>query len=355
MIRDNQQDQDTPITMDLLTPQKNIELVLVSDDYKKIEQYKSTIDFSKPTELIQYGIASQNRLSDFSDILLKQVREKNTNEIDLIITDLLNNIKHFDQVIHKKPFLFFFKTKKKEIQHIQTSYYTIQQTLDLIIIHLEKQYLYLLKGSKLFDKLYQENEVYYKDLSLYIIAGEETINKFKEEIKNLSLTNTFEQKSFSPEKQTYIDLKYQLERFEKRLLDLKLNLTISLQLAQQIRLIQNNNILLINKIQSIISNTLPLWKNQIAVYLALNQAQQTLKIQHSLTQATDVLVQTNNQNLKDMNVQIATKNNNRSFNLKKINQDLLQTINDVIKIQKEETASRQKLESNLTNSSSLAP
>jgi uncharacterized protein YaaN involved in tellurite resistance len=294
---------------------------LTPADEEKIVRYKTTINLAAAgkSHIIQYGAEAQHKMVSFSETVLSQVRNKDVGEVGDILSGLVTNLRTFDKSIHKPGILSFFQSLKKKILRIKAEYTKIEKNVVQVEHQLERHYQTLLKDIHLFDKLYEQNEQCFKDLSLYIYAGED------------KLAETDREKLSDTEKA-------QLHQFEKKLHDLKLSRMISFQLAPQIRLVQSNSIVLMEKIQSSIVNTLPLWRNQMVLALGLVHTQQALEAQRAVTEATNQLLRRNSEILHTSSAQIA-KENERSIvdveTLQKVNTELFATINDVMAIQQE--------------------
>lgn len=292
-------------------------LELTSEEEKKVVEYKSQIDISNKSQLIQYGAASQNRMVTFSETVLSQVRNKDMGGVGELLSGLLTDLKTFDKTMNKGGIFSIFMGLKKKLVYLKNQYTKAETNVVKVERQLEKHYQTLLKDIHLFDKLYEQNEQYFRELSLYIYAGEEKI----EELRKSELTNEEQQ---------------QLHYFEKKIHDLKVSRMISLQMAPQVRMIQNNSAVLMDKIQSSIVNTLPLWRNQMVLALGLIHSQQALDAQKAVNDATNEMLRRNSDMLHSSSVQLA-KENERSIvdmdTLHKINSDLFATIDEVLAIQ----------------------
>lgn len=333
-----------------LTPNSNaneeVQPLFTSEEKNRIQQLKSQIDLSSPAEVIQYGIASQNSISAFSNEILKQVQTKELGEAQDILIDLRTNIKDFDSVISEKSFFSFFDSIVKRIKRIRAKYSSIESNINAIELRLERHYKTLLKDINVFEKLFDENQSYYKELCVYIAAGDERLLELHNKV--LPQLKADADSSGDVEKiQEYKDMEQQVFRFERRLHDLKLTRTVVLQNAPQIRLIQNNSVALTEKLQSSIVNTLPLWKNQMVLTLGIAHAQAAVEAQKAITDTTNELLKKNSEMLKDASVKVATENERGIVDIetiKKVNADILSTIDDVIRIQKEGREKRATVE-----------
>jgi uncharacterized protein YaaN involved in tellurite resistance len=307
---------------------------LTPEEKSKIETYKNAINFNDSNQIIQYGAAAQNQLTSFADAVLSSVRSKDMGEIGEILIDLTADLKNFDSSTDRKG---LFSSIKKRIARLQSEYSKVETNINKIELELSKHNQTLLKDIYLFDQQYQENREYFRELSLYIQAGEEKLKEMREVTlpemqKEVQASNNMEQA------QLYRDLEQQVTRFEKKIHDLKLSRTISIQLAPQIRMVQNNSATMIDKIQSTLVNTIPLWKNQMVLSLGLAHTQQALDVQKAVTDTTNELLKRNSEMLKQSTAEIA-KESERGIvdieTIKKANGDLFQAMDDLLRIQAE--------------------
>ena len=327
------------MSTDLLLNSEKDDKELLPEEIEKVKAYRDEIDFSKSDQIIQYGTSAQNRMSTFADSVLNTVRAKDMGEIGKMITNLTVDLKNFDEVTNKKGSGFFglFNSAKKKIAQLKSEYSNVEKNISQIEIQLEKHNRSLLKDINIFDQQYQENWNFYREITLYIQAGDEKIKEMREQV--LPELQTKVQASDDPsEAQKYRDLEQQVHRFEKKVHDLKLSRTISIQLAPQIRLVQNNSATMIDKIQSIIANTLPLWKNQMVLSLGIVHTQEALAAQKAVTDTTNELLKRNSEMLKQSTVEIATESERSIVDfetIKKANDDLFQAMDDLVRIQAE--------------------
>lgn len=321
-----------------LNPEKD-DKTLLPEEIEKVNAYKNEIDFSKSDQIIQYGTSAQNRMTTFADSVLNTVRAKDMGEIGKMITDLTIDLKNFDETTNKKGggFLGLFNSTKKKVARLKSEYSKVETNISQIEVQLEKQSKNLLKDIYIFDQQYQENWNFYREITLYIQAGDEKIKEMREQV--LPEMQAKMQESNDPsEAQKYRDLEQQVVRFEKKVHDLKLSRMISIQLAPQIRLVQNNSATMIDKIQSIIANTLPLWKNQMVLSLGIAHTQEALAAQKAVTDTTNELLRKNSEMLKQSTVEIATESERSIVDfetIKKANDDLFQAMDDLVRIQAE--------------------
>ena len=318
---------------------------------KQVDEIKSKIDLMNSGYAIQFGSVAQKNMADFSDSLLTQVRTKDSGTVGELLTDLTGKINEFsrqesDSFVKKIPLLGSLVSKG---ENMMSSYEKLSTKVEKIQSELEKNKTTMMKDIVLFDNLYQKNLDYFKELELYIRAGEEKL----EEMRTQVLPKLRQQAASSADPmagQVVSDFEGNVDRFDKKIHDLKISKTIAIQTAPQLRLIQNNDKILVERIQSAIYNAIPLWKNQIVIALGLSRQQQALQMQRAVADTTNELLRRNAEMLKTNTLETA-KENNRSIvdidTVKKVNEDLVSTIEETLKIQKEGRAARQEAEKEL--------
>ncbi|MBE8719854.1 toxic anion resistance protein [Sphingobacterium pedocola] len=342
-------------TIDLTTyddsADKNNEIQVNFTDEEKalIKQYKDKINLNSTTDIIQFGVSSQTKVSNFSNEILKQVRTKDMGGAEDILLNLRSDIKSFDENLKKKPLIPFFDNMKKKIQRMRTEYASVEKNIHQIELKLEGHYKTLLKDVNIFDKLFVENQNYFKELSLHITAGEE---KLQDVYTNVlpQLKKEAEETGDQHKIQAYKDTEQHVVRFERKIHDLKLTRMVVLQTAPQIRMIQSNSSSLMEKVQSSIVNTLPLWKNQMVLTLGIAHSQRALEAQKAVTDATNELLRRNSEMLKESTVNIARETERGIVDIetiKKANSDIIQTIEQVLQIQREGREKRKVVEQEL--------
>ena len=325
---------------------------LTEEEKKAVNDFNKQIDVFDSTQILQYGAAAQNKISSFSDSVLEDVKTKSTGEVGDLLADLVSEIKGFDGAIAEpKGLAKIFSNAKKQLNKIVAKYSKIESNIDGIEKGLDKSKIKLLKDVSMFDEMYQKNLEYFKEISLYVIAGERKLD----ELKNVVLPELKKKAEETQEQmdiQKVQDMEAQINRFEKKLHDLKTTRIISIQMAPQIRLIQNNDSELVEKIQSSLTNTIPLWKNQMVLALGISNAKTALKQQQAVSQLTNDMLVKNSETLKQGTLDIA-KESERAIvdiaTLKKTNQDLIETLDGVIKIHEEGRAKRLEAEVELQN------
>jgi uncharacterized protein YaaN involved in tellurite resistance len=337
---------------DTQTPHPEIpqEYTPAPGDRATVEQYKSRINLQDRNSIIEYGAASQSRMVAFSETVLSRIRNRDLGSVGDTLSLLAGNLKTFDRAIDRPGgFWRFLMSLKKKILYLRAAYSRVETNVIQVERQLEQHYRTLLTDIRLFDRLYGQNEQYYRDLSLYIHAGEEKVREVRQ--TELPALQSGDGRTDSPEtlQQSRL-LEQQLDRFEKKLHDLKLSRMISLQLAPQIRLIQNNSSVLMDKIQSSLVNTLPLWRSQMVLALGLVHSQQALEAQKAVNDATNKMLQRNSEMLRTSTTLIAQESERSIVDLetlKKVNTDLFATVEDVLKIQGESRQKRQAAEKEL--------
>ena len=326
---------------------------LSESEKKAVDEFITKIDVMDQNLVLQYGAKAQNKISAFSDNILEDVKTKDIGDTGELLANLVGEIKSFNSSIgtSKKGIFKLFNSAKKEISTIIAKYNKIEKNVDTIENSLEKNKLTLLKDIALFDTMYDKNLEYFKEISLYIIAGERKL----EELKNKTLPAAkakFEVTHEQLDAQKIQDLENQINRFEKKIYDLKTTRIISIQMAPQIRLLQNNDAELVEKIQSSITNTIPLWKNQMVLALGINNSNKALESQQAVSNLTNDMLKKNSETLKQGSIEIAEEAEKAIIDietLKKTNQDLIETIDNVIKIHEEGHAKRMEAEAELEN------
>ncbi len=324
--------------------------MLSEADRRVIEEFAGKIDLSNTDHVLLYGADAQKKIADFSDSALATVRTNDTGEVGEMLVKLVNEIKGFGDAAEKpKGIGGLFWNAKKAVSDMQTKYDKVEVNVDAIASSLEGYQVQLLKDISLFNHLYDMNTEYFKELTMYILAGEKRLAEVRrttlEELKARAA-----QSGDAMDAQRANDMAANCDRFEKKLHDLKLTRQVALQMAPQIRLLQNNDSLLVERIQSTLSNTLPLWKSQIVIALGLHRSQEALKAQTAVTDMTNELLRKNAEALKTGTIETAREAERGILDLNTLvetNQSLIDTINEVMKIQDEGRAQRVEAEKQL--------
>ena len=327
---------------------------LTQEEKDAIDEFNKKIDVNDSTQVIQFGAKAQSKISQFSDSVLEGIRTKNIGEVGDLLADLVGQIKSFDSDLttdNRKGLAKLFHSAKKEIDTAIAKYSKIETNVDGIEKQLENHKVQMLKDIAIFDTMYEKNLEYFKEISLYIIAGEKKL----EELKNITLPELRKKAQESGEQidaQKVQDLENTINRFEKKIYDLKTTRIISIQMAPQIRLLQNNDAELVDKIQSSITNTIPLWKNQIVLALGINNAKQALGTQQAVSQLTNDMLKKNSEILKQGSIEIAEESEKAIVDietLQKTNKDIIETLDKVIEIHENGRAKRKEAEIELQN------
>ncbi len=327
--------------------------LLTDKEKKAIDEFVEKIDVFDATQVLQFGSASQAKISEFSDSVLEDVKTKNTGEAGELLAQLVAEIKAFDGAVNKDPkgLEKVFYNAKKELEKIIAKYSKIEKNIDSIEKGLEKDKIQMLKDIAIFDTMYEKNLDYFKEISLYIIAGDRKLKELKEKVLP-ELQKKAQETGEQMDAQKVQDMENTINRFEKKLYDLKTTRIISIQMAPQIRLLQNNEAELVEKIQSSITNTIPLWKNQMVLALGITNAKQALHEQQAVSKLTNDMLQKNSETLKQGTVDIARESEKAIVDietLKKTNKDLIDTLDEVIKIHEEGRVKRHEAEEELQN------
>ena len=324
---------------------------LTPEEQKVVVDFSKQIDITDTNTVLTYGAASQKQISDFSDSALQAVRTKDMGEVGDMLSDLVVELKgfDFDEVGETKGFLGFKRRIKKQIEELKADYAKAEVNVDKIAEMLEKHQITLMKDTAMLDKMYDTNQAYFKELTMYILAGKQKI----EECKNVTLPalqKKAEESGLPEDAQAANDFANMINRFEKKIYDLELTRMISVQMAPQIRLIQNNDAMLIEKIQTSLVNTIPLWKSQMVLALGQYHAQQAMEAQREDTDMTNALLKKNAEMLKQGSIEIAKESERGIVDIETLtntNQMLIETLEEVQQIQKDGSVKRNEAEAEL--------
>ena len=327
-------------------PQKEEEApVLTPEEQKMVNDFAAKIDIENTNQILQYGAGTQKKMADFSDTALENVKTQDLGEIGELISNVVGELKDFD-VQEEGKFFGFFRKQTSKIENLKNKYDKAQVNVEKITDSLQQHQVRLMKDSAMLDKMYEQNLNYFKELTMYILAGkkklEETRNGKLAEMKNKAALS-----GLPEDAQAARDLDEKCSRFEKKLHDLELTRTIAMQTAPQIRLIQNNDTVMVEKIQTTIVNTIPLWKSQMVLALGIAHSAEAAQAQRQVTDITNELLRKNAETLHMATVETA-KESERGIvdieTLRKTNADLIQTLDDVMRIQMEGLQKRQAAE-----------
>lgn len=335
--------------------EKNEEIIdeinLTEEEKRMVDQFVDKIEIKSSNSILQYGVGAQKKISDFSETALNNVRTKDLGEIGDMLSSVVQELKNFEDTEDKKGILGFFKKGKNKISEMKIKYDKVEDNINKMCNNLEKHQIQLLKDIAMLDKMYEINKAYFKELSMYILAGKKKLQKLEKE--ELPILQEKAKRSGLPQDaQEVNDLLALCNRFEKKIHDLELTKMISLQMAPQIRLIQNNDSLMSEKIQSTIVNTIPLWKSQIVLALGVAHSSNAAKVQNEVTNMTNELLRKNAEILKTSTIETA-KESERGIvdieTLKVTNESLISTLDEILRIQTEGRQKRKEAEVELRN------
>lgn len=333
-------------------PVETLELSKFSEaEQAAIKQFSSTIDITNSEQIMNYGAAAQKNISEFSGAALNSVRTKDLGEMGETLSDLVVQLKSmdFDGQEEKKGLFGIFKKAKASIDGLKAQYDKVEVNVDKIANSLSTHERTLLKDVSMLDKMYEKNQAYYKELTMYILAGKLRVEELRE-IELPKLKAKAEETGLPEDAQTANDFANMIGRFEKRLYDLELTRVISLQMAPQIRMIQNNDTIMAEKIQTSLMNTIPLWKSQMVLALTMHHSKQAMEAQREVSEVTNDLLKKNAEALHQGSVSIA-KEAERGIveveTLKKTNQELIASLEEVRQIQEDGRAKRAAAEEEL--------
>ena len=323
------------------------ERLLTEEEKKAVEEFSKKIDIGDSNLVLQYGAAAQKNIASFSESALNSVRTKDLGEIGKSLSDLVVELKGFGQEEDEKKGLFgLFKKSGNKIESLKAQYSKVETNVDKIAHELEQHQVTLLKDVAMFDQMYELNLKYYKELTMYILAGKKRLAAVRagelEELRKQA-----EASGAQEDAQRYNDMVQMCERFEKKLHDLELTRMISIQMGPQTRLLQNNDTLMVEKIQSSLVNTIPLWKSQMVLALGMEHSRQATAAQNAVTEMTNELLKKNADMLKTGTIATA-KEAERSIvdieTLKHTNEQLISTLDEVLNIQRDGAAKRKAAE-----------
>ena len=325
---------------------------LTPAEMQKVQSIKDSINLMDTSTPLNYGAPAQKEIAQFSDSILAKVRAKDSGEVGVLLNDLVSKVKGFDVTKKNSSFLSslpIIGSIVNKADDVMQGYEKLSTQVEKIQSGLEASKVKMMEDIVMFDTMYQKNLSYFKDLQLYIRAGEEKL----EEMRNVTLPKLRAQASESGDPmavQVVNDFEQSVDRFEKKIHDLKISKTLAIQTAPQIRLIQNNDRVLIDRVQSAIYHTIPLWKNQLVIALGLTRQKETIELQRAVTDATNDLLRRNAEMLKQNSIDTAKANERGIVDIetvKKVNEDLISTIEETLRIQTEGRQRRQAAEREL--------
>lgn len=319
--------------------------MLTAEEKHMVENFSKQIDLRDSNLIVQYGAGAQKKMADFSQNALKSVRTQDLGEVGALLTDVVTELKSFD-VDEEKGLFAFFKRGANKIQSLRIKYDKAENNIEKVVKVLKENQMRLMKDSAMLDKMYDMNIVYFKELTMYILAGKKKL----EEIRSGELADLVakaQETGRAEDAQAARDLEDRIVRFERKISDLELTRVIAMQTAPQIRLVQNNEIAMIEKIQTTLVNTIPLWKNQMVLALGIANSSEAVKAQNAVTDATNDLLRKNADMLQQSTTQIAEETERGIVDVETLqhtNETLIQTFDDVLRIQQEGRQKRAEAE-----------
>ena len=320
---------------------KVAEPVLTPEEQRMVDEFAAKIDVENTAQVLQYGAGTQKKMADFSDAALANVRTQDLGEVGDLIADVVGELRGFEAE-EKKGLFGFFRKQANELENMKNRYAKAEVNVEKISDALQQHQVRLMKDSAVLDKMYAQNLAYFKELTMYIMAGKQKLQQVREG-KLRQLEETAKRTGLAEDAQAARDLADKCDRFEKKIHDLELTRAIAIQTAPQIRMIQNNDNVMVEKIQTTLVNTIPLWKNQMVLALGIAHSNEAAQAQRQVTDITNALLKQNAEKLHMASVETA-KEAERGIvdieTLKATNAKLIQTFDDVMKIQAEGRAKR---------------
>nr|WP_243143573.1 toxic anion resistance protein [Pseudobutyrivibrio xylanivorans] len=326
------------------------EIILSEEEKAQVEAFAKQIDLSNSTAILNYGAGTQKKLSDFSEKALDSIRTKDMGEVGDMITKLIGELKDFDATEEEKGLKALFKKSSNRLTAMKAKYSKVETNVNVITTELEKHETTLLKDVAMLDQMYEANLAYFKELSMYIAAGKKKL----EDTRNgelVELQKKASETGLQEDVQAAKDLAAMCDRFEKKLYDLQLTRTIALQSGPQIRMVQSSDTMMAEKIQSTIVNTIPLWKNQMVIAIGVEHSNQAAKAQREVSDMTNELLKKNADALKTATIE-TVKESERGIvdieTIKHTNEQLISTMDEVLRIQAEGKEKRRNAEQELS-------
>ncbi|WP_160305834.1 toxic anion resistance protein [Adlercreutzia aquisgranensis] len=321
---------------------------LTADERAQVEAFSKQIDITNSQMVLQYGAGAQSKMASFSETALDKVRTQDLGEAGKLIVDVVTELKGFDAE-EEKGFFGLFKKQAAKMGALKARYDKADANIDKIVSALEGYQMTLLKDGATLDKLYDLNMTYFKELTMYLLAGRKRLAEVREgELKQLY--ETARQTGRAEDIEAAQRMEAACHRFEKKLTDLDLTRTVSMQMAPQIRLIQNNEMLMIEKIQTTVMNTIPLWRSQMVLALGMSNSEEALRAQSAVSDMTNELLRKNAEKLKQSTVEVARESERTIIDIETLratNDNLIQTFDEVMKIQEEGRAKRAEAEAEI--------
>ena len=326
------------------------EALLSEQEKKQVEAFAEKIDLNNSTLVLQYGAGAQKKIADFSDKTLENVRSKDLGETGTMLASLVSELKQTGEPEEEKGFFAsIFKKSTGKLEALKARYEKAEGKVDEIVDILTKHQVQLIQDAAMLDQMYQLNQTYFKELSMYILAGKKKVDKARQ-----TELETLRQKAIASgtqeDAQAVSDYSSMIERFEKKVHDLELTRMVALQMSPQIRMVQSNDTVMAEKIQSTIVNTIPLWKNQMVIAMGENHSAQAAKAQKEVTDMTNQLLLSNAQKLKQTTVDIRRESERGIVDIETLRQTngiLIDTMNEILKIQQEGREQRRQAQAQL--------
>ena len=339
------------VVVETAKPENAPQIKLSPEEERLVEEFSSKIDISNSQAVLTYGVGSQKKIAEFSENALERVKTKDLGEIGDMLAGVVGEIRSLEIDEEDKGFFGFFKKSGNKLANIKAKYDKVEVNVNNISKALEDHQVTLMKDVLMLDKMYELNMNYYKELSMYIMAGKKRLERANN-IELPELIKKADESGLPEDTQKAKDFSQMINRFEKKIHDLELTKTVSLQMAPQIRLIQNNDSMMSDKIQSTIVNTIPLWKNQMVIAIGLKHSTDAAKAQKAVSDMTNELLKKNAESLKAATIETAKESERGIIDietLKSTNKTLISTFDEVIKIQDEGRKKRKEAEAELRN------
>ena len=343
-----EQKQPAPLAETTEPEPEKLEVILSPEEQKMVDDFAAQIDLTNTQMIMQYGAGSQKKIADFSETALNNVRTKDMGEIGDLLTSVVAELKNFDEE-EEKGFFSIFKKNTNKLANMKAKYDKAEVNINKISEAMEAHQITLLKDVAMLDKMYELNLNYFKELSMYILAGKQKLEHAKN-VELPALLAKAERSGLPEDTQKAKDFSEMCNRFEKKIYDLELSRTVSLQMAPQIRLIQNNDTVMSDKIQSTLVNTIPLWKSQMVIAIGVNHATEAAAAQREVSDMTNALLRKNAEQLKMATIETAKESERGIVDIETLqatNQTLISTLDEVMKIQEDGRNKRAAAEAEL--------
>ena len=348
---DMQEEKPVAVVVETKKEENSPQVKLSPEEERMVEEFASKIDIGNSQAILSYGVGSQKKIADFSENALERVRTKDLGEIGDMLAGVVGEIRSLESEDEEKGLFGLFKKTGSKLANMKAKYDKVETNVNNIAKVLEDHQVTLMKDVLMLDKMYELNMNYYKELSMYILAGKKRLERANN-IELPALIKKADESGLPEDTQKAKDFSQMINRFEKKIYDLELTKTVSLQMAPQIRLIQNNDSMMSDKIQSTIVNTIPLWKNQMVIAIGLKHSSDAAKAQKAVSDMTNELLKKNAEILKTATIETAKESERGIIDietLKNTNKTLISTFDEVIKIQDEGRKKRKEAEAELKN------